>query len=488
MVARLVLIFSPLVIGPVLFDIPEYSIAWSLAASVFIATVAQTNWFRESAYDKSFTHSLLRPGSMFHILFVSYHIIGGTIYAVNGSGHSLFGTVVSDLTYDPTFMSKCQRLMLLSHASVTAGMKLVGFGYNQPQFRLRSIPPYHLTVVSFVSLGISRTAVSFSGLGHFADTVAAISATAILVEIYMCLRYRRYGNLAVALVPLGMNLINQAVSGWKGLVLLTVLTLAALLYNLMPKRVLVVGTIFLFFWALYFYPFGLALRPLLWYKAVPQNIAVEMSINKTLSLSFEERLNVIWASFSARANDLVQFRKYIEFVPARHPYYGFDIVRNALIALIPRTFSPEKPDMEVVSMQRVYEAGVVSKQATVSAKSSFYQDAYLSGDWPVVILASLLFGFLIMVISHTCERLFGGYEIGTCLIFTGLFADAVNSPPNFLFFVGTILSSLLVMIVMFFLGKATGWILPTDNSMAPAVSHAEDLRMVTLAGEHAGRS
>jgi len=458
MVARLVLIFSPLVIGPVLFDIPEYSIAWSLAASVFIASVAQTNWFRESAYDKSFTHSLLRPGAMFHVLFVSYHIIGGTIYALNGSGHSLFGTVVSDLTYNPTFMSKCQRLMLLSHASVTAGMKLVGFGYNQPQFRLRSIPPYHLTVVSFVILAISRTAVSFSGLRHFADTVAAISATAILVEIYMCLRYRRYGNLAVALVPLGMNLINQAVSGWKGLVLLTVLTLGALLYNLMPKRVLVVGTIFLFFWALYFYPFGLALRPLLWYKGVPQNIAVEMSINKTLSLSFEERLNVIWASFSARANDLVQFRKYIEFVPARHPYYGFDIVRNALIALIPRSFSPEKPDMEVVSMQRVYEAGVVSKRTTVSSKSSFYQDAYLSGGEWAIIVACVSLGMLMMAINRLCERLFGGYHIGTCLVYTSLFATAFHLPQSFEYFLGSAGLSFLLVFAIFFVGRSTGWI------------------------------
>ncbi len=68
-----------------------------------------------------------------------------------------------------------------------------------------------------------------------------------------------------------------------------------------------------------------------------------------------------------------------------------------------------------------------------------------------------------MLISRVCERLFGGYEIGTCLIFTSLFAKAVNSPPNFLFFVGTVLTSLVIMFALFFLGRVTGWILPAST-------------------------
>ena len=84
---------------------------------------------------------------MFHLMFVVFHIIGGAFHALNGAGHSIFGTRVPDPTYDPFVLSYCQRLMLLSHASVTAGMKLVGLHYGFPCYWVRSIPSYCLAMI-----------------------------------------------------------------------------------------------------------------------------------------------------------------------------------------------------------------------------------------------------------------------------------------------------------------------------------------------------
>src|SRR5206468_7407884 len=50
------------------------------------------------------------------------------------------------VTTDLLVLAECQRLMLLAHASVTAGMKLAGFRYEKPKYVIPSIPPYSLIV------------------------------------------------------------------------------------------------------------------------------------------------------------------------------------------------------------------------------------------------------------------------------------------------------------------------------------------------------
>ncbi len=458
MTVRLFIIFLPLLIGLMLLDPPELSIVWSLAGSVFIAGIVQTNWFTESAQDESVTRRLLRPGSMFHLMFVVFHIIGGAFHALNGAGHSFFGTRVPDPTYDPFVLSYCQRLMLLSHASVTAGMKLVGLHYGFPCYRVRSIPSYCLTMISLITLGISTAIASVPGFQYFASNLAGVSTTSVLVEIFTCVWYRRHKNLVVALVLFGMNLYSQAVSGWKGTVLFTMITLGALLYHLMPKVVILGGAAFLLVWALYFYPFARTLRPLLWYQGLPLDAAIEISIAQTLNLSLEQRLNIIWSSFSERVSDLTQFRKYVEYVPKVRPYYGFDIVAGSVVALVPRVFWPEKPNMEALSMQRVYEAGIASKRSRISAKSNFYQDAYLSGGEVAIVLACVSLGMFMISINRLCERLFGGYDIGTCLVYTSLFATPLHVTQNFEYLLGAMAMSILVVCAIFVVGRSTGWI------------------------------
>ena len=77
--------------------------------------------------------------------------------------------------------------------------------------------------------------------------------------------------------------------------------------------------------------------------------------------------------------------------------------------------------MEDLVMERVYAAGVVNRGSNVSAKPAFVVDAYLSDGAVGVFIALLIYGALTQLISTLAERLFGGYVLGTALIFTGLF-------------------------------------------------------------------
>lgn len=473
---RIIVIFLPVIIGLLWLEEPGLSITWSLIGSVTIALVAQTRWFRQPGDQVALTDRLLRPQSMFHLLFVAYHIVGGAAYALNSAGYSPVGAgVTASFHHDVSTIAECQRLMLLAHASVTVGMKLAGFRYSKPKYIIAAIPGYALLAVSLLASLVGTSLLGLPSFRHLGYRLLDISAAALLVEIAFSLRNRRYSNLLAALALLVLLLINQALSGWKGLTLWTMITLCALLYPMMSKRIVVIGIAFFIFWALYLHPFGLALRPLLWYQGVEQDKAIDISMDTALNMSLDERLNGAWTLMVGRANDLSQFGRYLEYVPEKHPYYDLDLAGESMVALVPRVIWPSKPDMEKVAMQRVYAAGVVSQQSVVSAKSNFFQDGYLSGGSLGVFISCFIFGILTMLLSRMCETLFGGYEIGTCLIFTGLFASAINLPSAFIFFVGTVWTAIIIALSLFVIGRLLGWIVPAGHELPQARKRAHPL-------------
>ena len=460
---RIAILFLPSLIGILWQDEPSISLAWSLAGSFLIAAFALSPGFREADDSLPLTRQLLRPFFMFHFFFIGNHVVGGAFYALNNAG-SGFWTPVDPSEYGIALNATAQELMLLAHASTTAGMKLAGLRYERPNYHVQYLPPYSLLIFSFVCLGVGNMLGSGLTFRNFSQKILQIASTAVLVEIAFATAQRYIRNLLVALVLLIITLLSQILSGWRGLALWTMVSLCALLYPLMPRRVLLVGAVFALFWAFYLHPFGTALRPLIWRQQLDARTAATISMDVALNMSLEQRLDHVSTMMVGRANELYQFEKYLIYVPETRSYFGFDLAQEALIGLVPRVIWPEKPDLERLTMERVYQAGIVSEQSDVSAKSNFYQDAYLSWGWPAVIFASVLFGFIAIFISRTCERLFGGYEIGTCLIFTSLFASGFYFTPNFPFFVGIVASSVLLMFVLFFVGRISGWIVPADGA------------------------
>lgn len=457
---RIIVLYIPSLLGLMWDDQAGVSIVWSLAGSVFIAVISHTRWFRQSDERVPVTHRLLRPLSIYQAFFLGLHVMGGTFYALDAAGYSFWGQVASPQEGLLSLAALCQSYMLLGHASAIAGMKVVGFRYGRPKYLIPSVPPYGLIVISFLTLGSAAIAAMIPGLLFLSIKLLDLSFTAIVVETWLSVRRRRFTNAALTFILFGFNVFNQLLSGWKGLALWSILTLGALFYSLMPRRVVVGGIAFVLVWMLYLYPFGQALRQLTWEHGVETNLAASMSIDFALNMTFEERLDNIWLMMTTRANELWQFVQYVQHVPDRRPYYGLELLQESFLGLAPRVLWPEKPDLERVVMQRVYEAGVIIEGTSVSAKPSFYVDAYLSGGWLAILFGCILFGMVGMVVSRMCEQLFGGYEIGTCFIYTGLFAPWLNSGPNFLFFVGAIWSSLITMFGLFFLGLMMGWIVP----------------------------
>lgn len=457
---RTIVLFLPYILGWFWEDLPAFSIAWSLAGSVFIAFISHTLWFRQSPESVPVTHRLLRPLSFYQFWFLVPNVVGATFYTLHVAGYYFWDRIAIPQENALATIALSQRLMLLAHTSVIAGMKLVGFRYGRPKYMIPVVPPYSLIVTSFIFMGAAAVAAMIPGLKELAVKFLDISSVAILVETWLSVRRGHFANMIVTLALLFSNLIGQVLGGWKGMVLWFLVTLGAMFYPMMPRRVVLGGVAFVVFWAMYLHPFGQMLRPLTWTYGIERDTAVAISIDYALNMSLEERLAGFWQMMVERNNELWMIEKYVTYVPGVRPYYGFDIIQQALVALIPRVLWPEKPNLERLAMERVYEAGVVSEGVNVSAKSSFYIDAYLSGGMLAIVPACLIYGMVGMLLSRLCERLFGGYDIGTCLIYTALFNFWVGSGTNFTFFVGAIWGSLLAMIPIFIVGRFMGLILP----------------------------
>ena len=72
----------------------------------------------------------------------------------------------------------------------------------------------------------------------------------------------------------------------------------------------------------------------------------------------------------------VQYKKSIE---ARKKGYGLQIIKQALLSIIPRFIWPGKPNVEDMVMERVYENNIIDRNVVNSAKPAVIVDGFLSG-------------------------------------------------------------------------------------------------------------
>jgi hypothetical protein len=169
-------------------------------------------------------------------------------------------------------------------------------------------------------------------------------------------------------------------------------------------------------------------------------------LNSTLNNDSDEDTN--WDFLTYRLSEIDMFTKYVESTPEKVDYYGTQILKQSAIVLVPRVFWPSKPVTEDLVMQRVYDAGVVNRNSDVSAKPAFIVDAYLSYGSIGIFICLFAYGAIAQIISQKCEYLFGGYTLGTALIFSGLF-QIMWRGLSFEFLINAVFWSYITMLVIF---------------------------------------
>lgn len=360
--------------------------------------------------------------------------------------------------------SICQNYCVLAQLFFTLGLIVGHKNITEPSHKIVSD---NIPLFSFrMSIAFSALAVVINfipGLGQFNVLFGQLSLVASVFSLALAVPERKTVLISISLFMFIINELKAVVSGWKEAILVPFILLGIFLFPYYKKTILVSGSIFLLLF-LYFIPtYNQTVRSLSWGDAgtsseEASNIALEELKNTT-----EDQISSTnWEFLTIRLSEMSMLCKYISEVPEKHDYYGFQILEQSFVNIIPRIFYPEKPITELIVMQRVIELNVISELSVVSAKPQVVADAYLSFGWFGIIITFFVLGFTGSKMCAIAENLFGGYLFGCCLVFTGLFLILWRG-NCFEFLFSSIFWAIVTMYMLFNIGLYFGYIKNAKN-------------------------
>ncbi|MBD1394723.1 exosortase Y-associated Wzy-like protein [Mucilaginibacter glaciei] len=460
---RLILLNVPWILATLLKSDPlvSYYIAWLGSFFIFFATL--TGWVKALPTDMPIASQLMRPIFSVQIIFAGYTCCTSIFYFLNELGYNNLSTVKSIFGLDSEklyIIAQCQRYYCLGHAAFVSGM-LCFMNYPiklkyRVETRSQSDLIFHFAIIC---LPLSILFTKIPGLSQFSNQLISLSFIAGTLALAFAIPQKKLWYTIVSLGLYFSNFYTALTSGFKEPIIISILVLAIFLYPTYKKIVLAVfiPVIFLLFFLLPTY--ATTFRANAWSGDASADEASELALHAVLN-SGDEIDETNWGFLVYRLSEIDMFTTFVQSTPQQIPFYKTMLMSQSLTALIPRIFWPKKPNTEAVIMERVYDAGVVNRASSVSAKPAFIVDAYLSYGGFGVWLFLFIYGAVAQSISIKAERLFGGYLLGTALIFAGLF-QVFWRGLSLEFIINTVFWSYITMLIV-------AWLLRYKNILKPA--------------------
>lgn len=401
----------------------SYFIAWG--GSFFIFLITLTGWVRPIPNDRPMAEQLMRPLFIIQIIFAGYMCSTSIFYFMNTLGYENFKHVFIHTLNDKDalgLIAQCQRYYCLGHASFVMGI-LIFMNYPvTKKYYIETEKLANLLMVSaIISFPLSLLFLKIPGLSQFYYQFSSLSFIAGTLALAFAIPLKKGANTLICLLLYAFNFYQALTSGFKEPIIISVLVLGIFLYPTYKKLVTItfVPIIVLLFTVLPTY--NHIFRANAWNGDADSDEASQLALDAALNSDNSDVDETNWDFLVYRLSEIDMFTRFVQSTPKNVDFYGLDLVKQSAIALVPRIFWPSKPITEAMIMQRVYDAGVVNRNSTVSAKPAYIVDAYLSGgDWGIFIFL-FAYGALAQLIAVKAEKLFGGYILGTALIFSGLF-------------------------------------------------------------------
>jgi len=401
----------------------SYFIAWG--GSFFIFLITLTGWVRPIPNDRPMAEQLMRPLFIIQIIFAGYMCSTSIFYFMNTLGYENFKHVFIHTLNDKDalgLIAQCQRYYCLGHASFVMGILIF---MNYPVTKKYYIETERLANLlmtsAIISFPLSLLFLKIPGLSQFYYQFSSLSFIAGTLALAFAIPLKKGANTLICLLLYAFNFYQALTSGFKEPIIISILVLGIFLYPTYKKLVTItfVPIIVLLFTVLPTY--NHIFRANAWNGDADSDEASQLALDAALNSDNSDVDETNWDFLVYRLSEIDMFTRFVQSTPKNVDFYGLDIVKQSAIALVPRVFWPSKPITEAMIMQRVYDAGVVNRNSTVSAKPAYIVDAYLSGgDWGIFIFL-FAYGALAQLIAVKAEKLFGGYILGTALIFSGLF-------------------------------------------------------------------
>jgi len=403
----------------------SYFIAWGGHLFLFYYTLSNIDF----EPGKKLKDYVMQPIVINQVLFFSLSGLSSIFYFLDLNGY-YYLTRDTFFTTDEMFIQTAvsgQRLYILGHAGMVSGIVYMA-GKNKSIIQKWTIETkkslsMFILIISGVSFVIYFILRNISGLAQVALMFDGLNLVAAILALSISIREKNLLVMTIAIVLFITNVFAAIFSGWKEQIFIPFLLLAFFLYQYYPRSVIFGMPIVIVFYFMYIPTFNTVFRQLLWQKGEDQNTAYDVALSATLAANTEEIGHNNWSFLTIRLSELNMLISYMDYIPNRADYYYLEIVKQSIINLIPRQLYPGKPITEMLVMDRVHKAGVVSKISNASAKPSFIADCYISGGVVGVALGTFILGVFMSFSVSRCEELFGGYLFGTSLIYNSFFND-----------------------------------------------------------------
>ncbi|MDB5021324.1 MAG: hypothetical protein JWQ28_2451 [Pedobacter sp.] len=445
-------VFLPWVLSMLFGGSPliSFNIAWLGSFFIFYCSILSP--IRCVSTDASNSKRAMRPIVLLQLVFAGFMCSTSIFYFLDHLGYEFFtdvnrrNFVVNTTTYQ---LANCQRYYVLAHACLVAGLVIASRQQITVSYVLSRKSDSALIKASVISFMVSVLLSKLPAFVQFSlmlRYVAEFGATLILVK-------GLHGkNVRMVLFGGGFflyNLLSSSLTGYKEGVIIKVIILFFILLPYYKKQVLALclPTMLILFYILP--TLATTIRANVWTGDATSEQARNVVYQTLISADpLDEISNTNWIFLEDRFSEIGMFTQYVSFVPFQHDYYTSEILGNSLAALIPRALWENKPDTEKLSMQRVYDSGVVNRLSDVSAKTRPIVDGYLAGGTVGICIVMLVYGLTAQAICNQAERMFGGYETGCIIVFNGIFQQLWRG-NNLEFLINNVFYGYLLMLFLF---------------------------------------
>lgn len=465
---KYIILYLPFLTATMLSFSPEYSylVAWSGSFLIFILSIGGV--LKPLPEDLPFSAQFMRPLILTQIIFGSYMAITSIFYFMDSLGYYYFtydGLREPDSYID--LLAQCQRYYVLAHGAYVHGLLLLMNYKKKPMWQvpMKSVAGFMLkltvwfTVVAFIAAfipGMSQFRIKFAGLAFVASVIGFAFA----------LPERKSGLTLITGALFTYNMTNAVVSGWKEEIIVPLIMLGVFLFPYYKWAVISIFPVVLFLFFMFVPTYNQIVQGLSWSGQMSGKEAASVAMDAIEKGDVDLARNN-WAFLTGRLSEIGMFTDYVMGIPKLRDFYGIQIAKQAVLSIVPRVFYPSKPITENMVMDRVIAAGVVDAESIVSAKPPMVTDAYLSAGAFGILVFMFCLGMLISWISVTAENFFGGYLLGSGLIYTGLFPILWRG-NCFEFLANSVFWSIIVMYVLFYIGKKQRIIQPAERTKVMA--------------------
>jgi len=449
-IARYFILFVPWAIAMLfqLSPVTSYFTAW--IGSFFIFFMTLTGKIKPLPKDRSIPEQLMRPIFIIQIIFAGYMCCTSIFYFLSLLGYEYLSKTNSVLAIDQDAIeiaAQCQRYYCLAHAAFASGILMfmkypVERKYYIEKEKLANL----LLLTALISFPVSAIFLRIPGLSQFYYQLSSLSFIAGTLALAFALPLQKIANTLICFALYIFNFYQALTSGFKEPIILSVLVLGIFLYPNYKKIVTIVFVPAIVALFIFLPAYVSSFRENAWTGEETTDNATQLAFDAAFNNTDQDQSN--WGFLVYRLSEIEMFTRYVKSTPEKVDFYHLELLKQSAMAIVPRVLWPSKPITEDLIMERVYDAGVVNRNSNVSAKPAFIADAYLSYGAFGIFIFLFAYGAVAQAIACKAEKLFGGYILGTALIFSGLFQIFWRG-LSFEFLINSVFWSYITMLIIF---------------------------------------